>query len=281
MSKADLHVHSTASDGRLSPEAIVHQAAEHGLSVIAITDHDSVEGVAPALVTAKAFPGLRVIPGVELSTDAPHGEIHVLGYFIDYTNRDFQTKLERLRHSRLHRAQEMIAKLRNFGIYIEWERVRELAGTGSVGRPHIAQAMLEKGYITSIKEAFNEYIGREGPAYAERKKMAPSEAVALVLQVNGLPVLAHPFTTNNLEITIAELKAAGLVGIEAYYDGYSADERNRLIGLAEEHGLIVTGGSDYHGLEAANETVIGGVDVPMECVEQLIALARQRALKLV
>ena len=280
MSRVDLHIHSTASDGRLNPADIVRQAAEQGLSAIAITDHDSVDGIVPALVAAKAFPELRVIPAIELSTDAPQGEVHVLGYFIDYADREFQVTLERMRHSRLHRAQGMIAKLKNFGIYIDWERVQEIAGTGSMGRPHIAQAMLEKGYITSFKEAFDKYISRDGPAYVEREKMTPVEAVELLLQVNGLPVLAHPFTAKNPEMLIAGLRAAGLIGIEAYYNGYTADEISRLVSLAGKYGLIVTGGSDYHGLEATNETMIGGVDVPLESVERLIALAKQRAPKL-
>ena len=279
MSKVDLHIHSTASDGRFSPAAIVHQAIEQGLSVIAITDHDSVDGIALALIAAKSFPELKVIPGIELSTDVPQGEIHVLGYFIDYTNLEFQTTLDGLRNSRFHRAQGMVAKLKNLGVHIDWERVQEIAGAGSIGRPHIAQAMLEKGYISSMKEAFTKYISRDGPAYVEREKMTPVEAVEIILKFNGLPVLAHPFTTSNPEIMIVELKAAGLIGIEVYYNSYTADEINELISFADRYGLIATGGSDYHGLEAANETMLGGVDVPIESVEQLIALTKQRALK--
>jgi len=279
MSKVDLHIHSTASDGRFSPADIVRQAAEQSLSVIAITDHDTIDGIIPALVAAKAFPTLKIIPGIELSTDVPQGEVHVLGYFIDYTDPEFQTTLGGLRNSRLHRAQGMVAKLKNLGVHIDWERVQEIAGTGSIGRPHIAQAMLEKGYISSIKEAFTKYIGRDGPAYVEREKMTPVEAVEIILKFNGLPVLAHPFTASNPEIMIAELKTNGLIGIEVYYNSYTADEINELIGFADRYGLIATGGSDYHGLEAANETMLGGVDVPMESVEQLITLAKQRALK--
>ena len=280
MSRVDLHIHSTASDGSLNPADIVRQAAERGLSAIALADHDTVGGIAPAIEAAKIFPKLKVIPAIELSTDVPQGEVHVLGYFIDYADREFQVTLERMRHSRLHRAQGMIAKLKNFGIHIDWERVQEIAGTGSMGRPHIAQAMLEKGYITSFKEAFDKYISRDGPAYVEREKMTAVEAVELLLQVNGLPVLAHPFTANNTEMLIAELKAAGLVGIETYYNGYTADEISRLVSLADKFGLIATGGSDYHGLDATNETMIGGVNVPLESVERLMALAKQRALKL-
>ena len=279
MSKVDLHIHSTASDGRLTPEDVVRKSAENGLTVIAITDHDTVDSIAPALVAAKAFPWLKVIPGVEISTDVPSGEVHILGYFVDYTDPEFVARLERMRHSRWGRAHGMIAKLRELGIYIEWQRVREIAGSGSIGRPHIAQAMLDKGYIASIKEAFTKYIGRGGPAYVEREKMTPVEAVELILRAKGLPVLAHPLTINDPETMVVELKAAGLVGIEAYYDGYTADEISRLVNLAVKYGLIASGGSDYHGLDVSSETMIGGVDVPIKSAEQLIALAEQRVLK--
>ncbi len=280
MSKVDLHLHSTVSDGRLSPAEVIRKSAEAGLIVIGLADHDTVDGIVPALEAAKAFPQLRVIPCVEISTDVPEGEVHVLGYFIDYTHPELQATLRKMRNSRQERAQGMIAKLRNLGLPIEWERVQEVAGSGSIGRPHLAQAMLEKGYIASIKEAFTKYIGWGGPAYVERDKMTPAEVVELILRANGLPVLAHPLTINDPEAMIIELKAAGLVGIEAYYDGYTAEEINRLVSLADRYGLIATGGSDYHGLDASAETMIGGADVPMESAEQLIALAEQRALKL-
>jgi hypothetical protein len=174
----------------------------------------------------------------------------------------------------------MIAKLKNLGLPVEWERVQEIVGSGSIGRPHIAQAMLEKGYIASFKEAFNNYIGWGGLAYVERDKMPPAEAVKLILRVNGLPVLAHPFTINDPEAIVIELKASGLLGIEAYYDGYTAEESKKLVNLAKRYGLIATGGSDFHGIDASIETMIGGADVPTASAEQLIALAEQRALKL-
>ena len=167
----------------------------------------------------------------------------------------------------------MIAKLRDSGVYIEWPRVQEIAGSGSVGRPHLAQAMLEKGYIDSFKEAFTNYIGRGGPAYVERQKLTPVEAVELILRAKGLPVLAHPLTVNDPEAMVIELKAAGLVGIEAYYNGYTADEISRLFSLADRYNLVTTGGSDYHGIDADMETMIGGVDVPLGAAERLIALA--------
>ncbi|MFC1929192.1 PHP domain-containing protein [Chloroflexota bacterium] len=280
MSKVDLHIHSTASDGQLSPAEVVGKSAEAGLTVIAITDHDTVDGITPALEAAKTLPKLKVIPGVEISTDIPKGEVHVLGYYIDYTSPELLTNLERMRYSRQGRAQGMVAKLRDLGIRIEWQRVQEIVGSSSIGRPHIAQAMLEKGYIASIKEAFTKYISREGPAYVEREKMSPVEAVELILQAKGLPVLAHPFTVNDPETLVIELKAAGLVGIEAYYNAYTPEEINRLLSLADKYGLIATGGSDYHGLDASAETMIGGANVPIESAEQLIALAEQRAIRL-
>ena len=276
MGRVDLHVHSTTSDGRLSPAEVIREAAERGLVYIALADHDSVDGIASAQAAAQAFPGLKVIPCVEISTDIPQGELHVLGYFIDYTDDELKATLDRFKNSRLRRAQKMVAKLENLGIHVDWQRVQEIAGGSSIGRPHIAQAMLEKGCITSIKQAFNEYLGHDRPAYVERDKMTPAETVELIIKAKGLPVLAHPLTLSDPEAMIVELKAAGLVGVEAYYDGYTTEEINRLLGLANRYNLIVTGGSDYHGLEPNTETGIGGADLPIESVERLIALAKQR-----
>jgi len=281
VARVDLHLHSTASDGRLSPAEVVGESASRGLVVIALADHDTVDGIALALEAAQAFPQLRVIPCVEISTDVPGGEVHVLGYFIDYTNPELLVALEEFRNSRQRRAQKIIAKLGELGIHIEWQRVKELAGSGSIGRPHLAQAMLEKGYIASVREAFDKYISQGGPAYVEREKKTPVEAVELILQANGLPVLAHPLTVNDPEGMIIELRAAGLVGVETYYNGYTIGEINKLVSLAGRYGLIATGGSDYHGLDASSETMIGGAPVPMEAAEQLIALAEQRNLKFV
>ncbi|MBI2847646.1 MAG: PHP domain-containing protein [Chloroflexi bacterium] len=177
MSRVDLHLHSTASDGCFTPAEIVRKSAEVGMAVIALADHDTVAGILPALEAARAFPDLRVIPGIEINTDVPQGEAHVLGYFIDYNNSELEAALEKLRNSRQERAQRMIAKLKGLGLSIEWERVREIAGTGSIGRPHIAQALFEKRYINSIREAFTKYIGWGGPAYVEREKIDPAEAV--------------------------------------------------------------------------------------------------------
>lgn len=278
MSKVDLHIHTTASDGKHSPADIVQKAAALGLEFIAISDHDTVNGIAEALSAASATPSLTVIPAVELSTDVPRGEVHVLGYFINYLDVEFEANLARMRNSRIERARQMVEKLDKLGIHIEFTRVQEIAGTGTLGRPHVAQVMLERGYIANFRDAFSHYIGHGGPAYVERDKLTPAEAVQLILKTGGLPVLAHPLTTGDAEATIIELKPVGLVGIEAYYAGYSFEDANPLFSLASRYGLVATGGTDYHGIDENAETMIGGVEVPLKVVRQLVALAEERGL---
>ncbi len=279
MSQIDLHIHSTASDGKFSPEAIVGKAAGLGLKVIALTDHDTVDGIPPALEAVKAFPELKLIPGVEISTDLADGEAHVLGYFIDYTSRELGAALERFRSSRQRRARGMVDKLGALGMDIDWQRVQQIAGEGSIGRPHIARAMLEKGYIATFEEAFDKYIAHGGTAYVAREKMTPEEAVELILRSRGLPVLAHPFTVNDPEAMIKKLKTVGLVGVETYYKDNTEAQTGFTLGLAEKYGLIATGGTDYHGIGDSSEVMLGGVEVPPEAVERLIALAGEQALK--
>jgi 3',5'-nucleoside bisphosphate phosphatase len=279
MSQVDLHIHSAASDGRYTPEEIVHMAVTAGLTVIALTDHDTIDGLIPAIEAAREYPALTLIPGVELSTDVPNGEIHVLGYFIDYTGQEFKASLERMQNSRADRADKMVAKLKELGCNIELERVREIAGNGALGRAHVAQALLEKGYISSFKEAFSKYIGHGCPAYVGREKLTPVEAVKLVIKANGLPVLAHPYTAVNPEEVIKELKTVGLVGMEVYYAGYLPTEINNLLNMAQKHDLIPTGGTDYHGIDVSSDIAIGDTDVPIQSVEQLIALAGQTRMK--
>jgi predicted metal-dependent phosphoesterase TrpH len=273
VSRVDLHVHSTASDGKLTPEEVIHKAVSLGIKYLALTDHDSVDGVVPAIQAVKALPHLTFIPGVEVSTDVPEGEIHILGYFIDYARPDLADRLKRFRDSREGRARGMVDKLAKLGINIDYKRVQEIAGDGALGRPHIAQAMLEKGYITTFKEAFDKYIGREGPAYVEREKMTPEEAVVLVLRSGGLPVLAHPFTVKDPEKWTIELKKAGLVGIEAYYKDNTPEVTRATLKMAEKFALIVTGGTDFHGIQGAGDVPLGSVDVPLKCARTLIEMA--------
>jgi predicted metal-dependent phosphoesterase TrpH len=278
-SKVDLHIHTTASDGRLTPEEVVQRSAELGLIYIAITDHDTVSGIERAMRACAAFPALTVIPGLEINTDTQTGEVHILGYCIDYNNKELKSSLSRLRRSRETRARKIVANLSELGIDISWDRVMELAGGGSVGRPHIAQAMFEGGYIPSLQEAFIKYIGRHGPAYAERERLSPREAVKLVIMAGGLPALSHPEDIEELDVVLAELKDEGLIGSETYYNGYHRKTIDRLAKMAEKYGLIPTGGSDFHGLGSSHETPLGGVDVPIECAERLINLAEQRSRK--
>jgi predicted metal-dependent phosphoesterase TrpH len=276
MALVDLHLHTTCSDGRLTPTQLVDLVGERGLQVVAITDHDSTEGLAAVMEASKKFPRLSIIPGIELSTDIPGNEIHVLGYFIRYSDEEFQRTLTEFRDGRVDRAHEMVDKLAALGLPVEWERVLELAD-GAVGRPHIAQAMVEKGYITYPQEAFIKHLGRNGLAYAERAKLTPSEAVGLITGVGGLAVLAHPREVDNVEPLLPELKAAGLVGIEVYYGTYTPSEVKSLAALAAKEGLIPCGGSDYHALGTSGEVEPGSVGPPMETMERLYALVGDKA----
>ena len=244
-SKVDLHLHTTASDGALTPAQLVQEAKAQGLECIAITDHDSTNGIEEALDEGRRL-GVQVIPGIEMSTDIPRAEVHVLGYYLNYHDADFQGTLQQLREGRRDRAEKMVAKLAAMGLRVPWERVLEVAGQGSVGRPHIAQVMVEKGLVASNKEAFSNYIGRNAPAYVERYKLTPAEAVSLIRQVEGLPVLAHPAEVIRLHSLLPDLMAAGLVGVECYYSEYSPEVVEGLVAVADEHGLIPTGGTDFH-----------------------------------
>jgi predicted metal-dependent phosphoesterase TrpH len=275
MGKLDLHIHTTASDGSFSPAEIVRKSWDSGLTHIALCDHDSIEGVVPAQTAARNYAGLTVISGVEINTDTSLGELHILGYFIDCNNAELVTTLKKLRESRITRADRMIEKLHKMGMNIEPGRVKQLAGDGSIGRPHIAQALLEKGYVFSRGEAFEKYIGRGGPAYLERDKTTPAEAIQLIIRAKGIAVLAHPLTCENPESLIAELKPAGLMGLEAYYGNYNPAQIRELLRLTEKYGLVATGGSDFHGLDGQNEPLLGSVDVPLKCYESLMALANQ------
>lgn len=272
--KADLHLHSTASDGRLDPAGLVHYAAGRGVEVMALTDHDTLEGLAPAAEAARGYPALTFIPGVEISTEGAEREVHVLGYFMDAARPELEEALRRSRESRFTRACLILDRLAELGLPLDWERVQQIAGEGSIGRPHIAQAMLERDYVASLSEAFGKYIGRGGDAYVERDKMSPGEAVRLVAGSGGLPFLAHPINIAGLETLVAELQKVGLAGIEAYYGSYSADAVSYLASLASRYGLIASGGSDWHGLDGGEEVQPGEVKVPPECIGKLLALGR-------
>jgi predicted metal-dependent phosphoesterase TrpH len=260
----DLHTHSTASDGLYSPTELFQRAAEAGLRVVALTDHDSTNGLEEAAQAARAY-DIEFIPGIELNTDIQGGEVHVLGYFPEYTRPDFQSVLQVLRNARVHRGQRMVELLNEQGVHIQWERVREIA-QGSVGRPHVAKALLEAGYVKSIPEAFDKYIGSSSPAYVPRYKLTPQDAMAHPLTMPGLAALRN---------WLPELHDAGLVGMEVYYGPYAQSEVQELKAFANEYHLIATGGTDYHG-PGIHPTPLGGRYVPYEAVEQLKAAAAER-----
>jgi hypothetical protein len=264
--RLDLHAHSTASDGELSPAELVRLAVDRGLSTLALTDHDTTEGIDAARRAAAGTP-LELIPGVELSADVPHAEVHVLGYYIDWHTARFQAMLDRFREGRFGRAEKMTRKLAALGAPISFQRVKEIAGDASIGRPHVAQALVEAGHVATIAEAFDRYIGRNGPAYVERFRLTPEDAVGLILDAGGVPVLAHPREVTDY---IAPLVKAGLLGLEAYYNGYDDATRSLLAHLAKQHGLIATGGSDFHGLnKMAHMSGLGEVDIPPNVVSRL------------
>jgi 3',5'-nucleoside bisphosphate phosphatase len=276
MNQVDLHCHTTASDGALTPVDLVLRSAGLGLKVIAITDHDATSGVEEALA-AGAQTGVEVIPGVEINTDVPGSEVHILGYFVDHTNPVLSDTLLGLREGRVWRARRMAELLSKMGAPVGFERILELAGEGTVCRPHVAQALVEAGHVATYEEAFARYIGRNGPAYVERVKLTPSEACGLIRDAGGLPVLAHPVYFDragtlkspfDLGRGLAELKASGLLGIEAYYPGYDAITIEYLLSHARRHGLLVTGGTDFHGIRS-NEPDLGGVYVPLRVVGRL------------
>ncbi len=265
--RVDLHVHTTASDGQFSPAEIVQLALERGLKAIAVTDHDTIDGVPQALQAATDTP-LEVIPGIELSTVDSTTEVHVLGYYVRHDDPGLRDTLTRLRDSRLRRAQHILSKLARLGMPLDWDELQSIAGQAVIGRPHISLAMLERGYVSTVAEAFNLYIGRGRPAYAERYKLLPAEAVRIILQAGGLPVLAHPLEVSFLVPALVE---AGLLGLEVHYPGYAPEETQFLLGLADRHALIATGGSDFHGPDVLPGHDLGSVLVPHEAVQQLRA----------
>ncbi len=276
MNTIDLHCHTTASDGALTPVQLVQRASKLGLKVVAITDHDSTDGVAPALDIAPRY-GIEVIPGVEINTDVPGTEVHILGYFLDYADPVLNSELARLRDGRIGRAKRMAEKLAEMGAPVRFERILEIAGEGAVGRPHVAQALLEAGHVTSFDQAFEKYIGRDSPAYVERLKFSPAQACALIRRAGGVPVLAHPVFFDrsgaikaplDLDVMLPELIAAGLMGLEVYYPGYDAVTTEYLMAVARRYSLLHTGGTDFHGVRA-NEPDLGGLYVPMKAVRRL------------
>ncbi len=264
--KADLHTHTTASDGTLSPRALVREAHRRGLQVLAVTDHDSVDGIAEAEEEATEL-GVELVAGVELSTDVPGSEVHLLGYFVDWHSESFRQLLRRLRDGRVVRAKEMVRRINQLGIPLTFEEVLKYAD-GAIGRPHVARALVASGYVASVQEAFARYLGRGCPAYVERERFSPEEAVEAIRAAGGVPVFAHPLWGGDPE-RVARLVKHGLKGIEVYYPDHTPADVLRFLELARRFHLVPTGGSDYHGPGPLSKAELGSQYVPPDAVDAL------------
>lgn len=247
-------------------------AAAAGISALGLTDHDTTAGLIEAEAEAARL-GLLLVPGVELSTGDDGDDVHLLGYYIDRDDVSLQQALRRLVGERSARLDRIVDRLADAGVTLDAARVRELGGLGTVGRPHVGRAMIEAGYVSSITEAFERYLGRGQPGFVPRPKVRPEDAITVLTDAGGVPVLAHPLSVVDLTATLSRLVPAGLKGIEVYYGEYDDGARTALRRIADDWNLIPTGGSDFHGVGFKPGRDLGGPSVPFESVERLRALA--------
>lgn len=276
MREVDLHVHTTASDGSMSPAEVVTYAKERGLRAIAITDHDTVEGVEEGIRAGRESK-LEVIPGVELSVDFPKGTMHLLGYYIDPHCAELVEKLMVVQKARAEQNVKMAKRLQDLGVDIDLSEVRELAGHGQIGRPHFARIIVQRGYARNIEDAFDRFLHKGGPAYVEKFRFPPEEAMKFIAKARGVATLAHPFTLDKLqegelEDLVIELKEQGLEGIEVYYPDHTEEQRRLYRYLAQKYKLFISGGSDFHGLNREGAELgeaFGDMGLPYRMVEEL------------
>ena len=268
----DLHSHTIASDGALSPRELVREAARRGVRILAITDHDSTEALAEAFDEVAKHPPMTLVPGIEINCDVDGGEIHILGYFLEYQAEWFQAFLREQRAERKERVHRIAARLAELGMPIDPEEVFALVKEGSAGRPHIAQVMVARGYVKTYREAFDRYLRAGGPANVPRKKLSPAQAIAIIRKAGGVPVLAHPGLAD-LDGAIPDLVKAGLLGIECYYQEHSAAQTRNYLQMCKDLGLVATGGSDFHGLHIGRTNPMGTPAVPLSVYEALKAKA--------
>jgi len=276
----DLHTHSTASDGSYSPTELVKLAKEMGLRALALTDHDTIEGLAEFIKTGKEL-DLETVPGTELSAYFEKGTLHILGYFIDFHSPKLKDRLKKLQEARAERNPKIVKKLQALGIPITYEEVVAISGGGQIGRPHFAKLLLQKGIVKTFDEAFERFLKRGAPAYVEKDKIFPRECLEIILEAGGIPVLAHPFTlhleNDALEVFVKQLKDWGLRGIEAYYTEHTPEQTAFYLKLAEKYGLCVTGGSDFHGKNKPEIKLglgYGNLRVPYRLLERLKEVAK-------
>lgn len=273
MRKADLHIHTTASDGMLKPSEVVDWAVQKKLMAIAVTDHDTTLGIREALERSKAHANIVVVPGIELSSDYQREEVHILGYFIDYHNEELLKATKELRQSRLMRGEKMVYKLREMGIDISLNEVKELADEGFIGRPHIARVLLKKGYVEGVGDAFDKYIGRDKPAYVNRYKLSLKDSIDLIHKAGGVAILAHPGIIAEKNV-IKNVVDMGIDGIEVIHSSHGDEIIERLLELAKDYNLICTGGSDCHGHFIEEDLLLGEYTVDYEIVEKLKELSK-------
>ena len=268
----DLHLHTTASDGTLTPKQLIEQISKTSLRIIAITDHDATIGSDQAIQAASTHKQLTVIPGIELGTATDDSELHLLGYFIDSTNIKLQSTLKQFRTERIQSARATVDRLAAINRPVSWQRVLELAG-GSVGRPHIARAMIEAGHVETIAEAFDRFIGEKGIARVPRPKLHPIDALKIIHSAGGIAAIAHPRTVNHLSNIVKQLVDAGLAGIEVYAEKYRGDRLDTYLDIATRYDLVPCGGTDYHGLGIKNESTPGTNGPPSDTASKLLARA--------
>ena len=267
----DLHTHTTASDGTYAPRDLVAEAASRGVRVLAVTDHDSTEGLAEAINEAEGRRPLEIVPGIEINCDVEGAEIHVLGYLMDWQAEWFQDFCREQRRERRARVHRIVERLAAIGMPLDADEVFAIVKEGSAGRPHVAQVMVARGYVKTVREAFDKYLGSGKPGHVPRKKVTPEDAVRMIRKAGGVPVFAHPGLADRDEL-IPGLIAAGLMGIECYYTEHSAAQRASYLQICKDHDLVATGGSDFHGPKVRAAT-LGSPSVPMAAVDGLRAKA--------
>lgn len=269
----DLHLHSTWSDGSSTPTEVVERAAGLGLEVISLTDHDSVEGVEEAISAGQRL-GVEVVAGAELSAHEDKRDIHILAYFVDTTHEPLRACLRMYRDERQNRAARIVKKLNSMGVRITFEQVVAKAEGGAIGRPHVADVLVEEGFCFSSNEAFKKYLGYGKPAYRGKYVMAPSEAVEVIHEAGGIAVIAHPVLYGDDDL-LPGLVAAGMDGIEVFHIRHNAGHVERYGTFAREHGLLISGGSDCHG-DGRGDAVMGRVSVPRSAYDELAEGWRSR-----
>ena len=276
MNIVDLHVHSTRSDGSFTPCELVDYAIKKGLTAFALTDHDTVDGIEDAIVYASSKP-IRVIPGIELSSEYEGRDIHIIGLMIDYQSTELKNNLKHFVQSREERNIKICKLLTSYGVPVTYSELQAQFKESVITRAHYARYMLDKGYVKSLPEAFERYIGDHAPCYVPREKTTTQDAISLILNANGIPILAHPLlyhmSDERLQLLITRLKEAGLVGMEAIYSTYSLADERKMKALAERNGLCISGGSDFHGAAKPRidlATGYGKLVIPEEILTNLL-----------